>query len=157
MPTWIHLIVRSLAIYAITIAVGTFGAAAFLSIMGGTADFGTLLVFGAMFTGATSIPTIPLLAIGLYLVYKRGDTQQKRWYLIFALCFVVCAVPLILWFGSMGLESNDPGLLFATLPYIATAVLSIIGTHYYYKDKFPPEALLDRREEMDDVLDDGLF
>ncbi len=150
----LHLLFRVISIYVITILLGTVIAASIIEItnQGGGIEWIGFLLVGLLFTGGASLPNIPLLFLGHYLIYRKVKTQQNRLLGLIGMGLFICLIPVSLFsffwfspstFSQSAMDSETIFLLSLSIPYAIIALLSIIGINLIF----------DRRKRIEDIYE----
>ena len=157
MKTKLELLGRTLLIYLFTILVGTFFSAIYMYIIDfeRSADFLMYFTAGVLITGTLSIPTLFILFIGFFLIYRRCKNNTQKWQYVTLVWLLTCYIPVIIAIALL-VESDTVGtqLFLASIPYVFTAFISIFSFTYFF-DKRKPPVFQQGKEIMndDDILD----
>jgi hypothetical protein len=156
MKTKLELLGRTLLIFCSTLLIGTFFSAIYMDAVDYTesTDFILYYFIGIVVTAIYSIPTLFILFIGFYLIYKRSKNSRQKWQYITLVWLLCCYGPIIILISS--LTKNIPDevqLFFASIPYIFTSFISIFSFTYYFDERKLP-IFQQGKEVMDnDILD----
>ncbi|MGK0387732.1 MAG: putative membrane-anchored protein [Maribacter sp.] len=156
MKTKLELLGRTLLIFCTTILAGTFFSAMYMDAINYTGNNSFTLYYftGIIVTAIYSIPTLFILFIGSYLIYKRCKSSRQKWQYITLLWLLNCYGPVIFFINC--LTSNIPDdvqLTFASIPYVFTSFISIFSFTYYFDKKKLPIFQQGKEVMDDDILD----
>lgn len=159
MKTALELMGRTLLVFCVTIIMGTFFSAIYMTLIDfdSSATFSEYFFFGIFITGIFSLPTLLILFIGFFLIYKKCKNNTQKWKYIILLWLSTCYAPVIL-FADV-LFNNNPGnrdFLYASTPYIFASFISIFFFTYYFDKKKPP-VFRQKTEKIDDDILDAPF